>query len=260
MPNDAAGDFVERSRVSALAIASLVFGILCCIPGFGLIGTILGASSIIGISRSEGRVSGRGFAMTGLVLGLIGSLFWIAAVFGVSIAMNRYAMYGPAVKAFQTSAPATARGTLSTSAAAKVSDEQAREFGEAVTRELGAYQGTPKGLLGWWNDYVKVSQDLQQAMNGPSGRNSGAFPMPIHFEKGVALVIFYPGDGSGPNGMPPIKNISVHAHGKVLWLLPLEGEGAPPGSGSKPALPSRPSEPPATKAEGSGSDKGAEKP
>src|SRR5262245_11130022 len=71
-----------RARVSGLAVSSLVFGWLCCIPGSGLIGTILGGAGLVSISKSDGRLSGRTMAFIGIVLGLLGTALWLAVGVG----------------------------------------------------------------------------------------------------------------------------------------------------------------------------------
>ena len=75
--------------MSGLAVASVVFGLLCCIPGSGLIGTILGGAGLIRISQSEGRLTGRGMAFFGLVLGLFGTVVWLALGTGLMYSLNR---------------------------------------------------------------------------------------------------------------------------------------------------------------------------
>ncbi len=236
----------EPSRVSGLAVSSLVFGLLCCLPVTGFIATILGGASLVRISRSEGRLSGRGLAITGLVLGLIGTLFYIAAAVGVSMAVNQVGTYGPAIKAFQTGDRVAARGALNNAAAAKVTDEQMEAFRAAITSELGNYQRIPKGLGGWFRDYMAVGQQIQNAM--PAGRsNQGIIPVPIHFEKGLAVAMVYFDEGSPTPGMPLAKNIQIITQsGKSIWLVPPDGStgksSVPPAS--SPATPQPPPEAP----------------
>jgi hypothetical protein len=238
---EAAIDYVEPSRVSALAISSLVFGILCCIPGFGLISTILGGASLINISRAEGRLSGRGFALTGLVLGLVGSLFWIATVFGVSLTINEIGRYGPVVKAFQTGDRTTARAALSASAVAKLTDDRASEFGNEITKELGDYDRTPKGIIGWLKGYAEVSDTLSNITGG--GRPSdGEIPFPLYFKNGVALVMAHLDSSAAQSGRTPLKNLSIHTKsGKVIWLFPPETPGSTPSTATPSSPPASPS-------------------
>ena len=56
-------------KTSGMAIASLVLGIVGCVPLFGLLAIVFG---IIGINQTgPGKANGRGMAITGLVLGCI---------------------------------------------------------------------------------------------------------------------------------------------------------------------------------------------
>jgi len=71
---------------SGLAIASMVLGIVgivTCYFGvvFGLVAIILGIVALTEISKSEGRLTGKGFAIAGIVTG--GVPFLVAAVFAM---------------------------------------------------------------------------------------------------------------------------------------------------------------------------------
>jgi hypothetical protein len=67
-------------RTSGLAIASLVLGILYLCGIGSLLATIFGAVALGQISRSNGAVTGKGMAIAGFVLGIIG-LGFIAFLF-----------------------------------------------------------------------------------------------------------------------------------------------------------------------------------
>jgi hypothetical protein len=76
-PNFSAGDFqpIQPPRTSGAAIASLILGILGCIPFLtGILAVILGA---VGLSATKKpNVGGRGLAIAGLVLGLVSIVGW----------------------------------------------------------------------------------------------------------------------------------------------------------------------------------------
>jgi len=63
------------SRVSGLAIASLVLGILGGFIITALVGLILGIVSLVQISRGQGRLRGQGLAIAGTVISGIALLF-----------------------------------------------------------------------------------------------------------------------------------------------------------------------------------------
>lgn len=76
------GGFNEPAKTDGVSIASLVLGLLCCAP----VGLVLG---FVGLKRTKGgQRKGRGLAITGIVLGLLGLLVWvflgIAAIAGVA--------------------------------------------------------------------------------------------------------------------------------------------------------------------------------
>jgi len=80
------GQPMPRAGTSGAAVASLICGILGCIPFItSLLAVILG---IVGIkSTSGGRAGGRGLAIAGLILGLLGIGGW--SLFGGGM----YALY-----------------------------------------------------------------------------------------------------------------------------------------------------------------------
>ncbi len=59
----------EAPRTSALAVASLVTGVLACVPFLGLAAVLLGGIGLLRIRSSEGRLGGTAFAAVGLSLG-----------------------------------------------------------------------------------------------------------------------------------------------------------------------------------------------
>ncbi len=65
----------QQSRTSGAAIASLICGLLFCIPFVtGLVAAILG---LIGLSSTKNpNIRGRGMAIAGLILGLLSLLVW----------------------------------------------------------------------------------------------------------------------------------------------------------------------------------------
>ena len=70
------------TKTSGKAIASLVLGILSfvCLFFTGLPAVILGAMGLSDIGHSNGRIRGKGLAISGIVLGAVGSLIFGAAV------------------------------------------------------------------------------------------------------------------------------------------------------------------------------------
>ncbi|MGW1215274.1 DUF4190 domain-containing protein [Streptomyces sp. NPDC002499] len=66
------GPYGQPAPVNGVAIASLVLGILCCVPGVGL---VLGLVALAQIKRKGER--GRGMAVTGSALSALGLTLWV---------------------------------------------------------------------------------------------------------------------------------------------------------------------------------------
>ena len=62
----------QPAQISALAVASLVLGLLWLFGIGSLLATIFGAVASSQISRSGGTITGRGLALAGLILGILG--------------------------------------------------------------------------------------------------------------------------------------------------------------------------------------------
>ena len=91
------GDGIHHT--SGLAIASLVMGILgmplACVPligtVFNLLAVIFGATALNAIGKSRVTLGGRGLALSGLILGILGLALvglWLLYVFGVFASMG----------------------------------------------------------------------------------------------------------------------------------------------------------------------------
>lgn len=205
-------------RVSGLAVSSLVFGLLCCIPLSGLLGTILGGAALVRISKADGRLSGRGLAFTGLILGLLGSMLWIGVGVGGIWVMKQAQQFVQPVYSIATGDFAAAKQRLSADTAAKLTDEKAKEFTDQVKTELGAFKSMPKGAMDWIRGWGELGPMIQSSQK--SGRSDG-IPVPVQFDKETALVMIYLDEKHSGPGIPPIKNLSIHTKaGKTIWLVP----------------------------------------
>lgn len=75
---------VPQSRTSGLAVASLIFALIGCVPVItSLLAVIFGFAGI-GATRKPG-VSGRGLAIAGLIIGFLGLIGW--GIFGSTVGL-----------------------------------------------------------------------------------------------------------------------------------------------------------------------------
>ena len=81
----AANPYGVVPRTSALAIASLVLGLMWLCGIGSLLATIFGAVALSQISRSGGAVAGKGLAVAGLILGILGFVSIVAILIFMSL-------------------------------------------------------------------------------------------------------------------------------------------------------------------------------
>jgi hypothetical protein len=252
-PGDPSG-FVEQ-RTSVMAILSLVFALICFIPGFALLGVIFGVASLVAIARSGDRLTGRGLAIAGLIL----SFIVLAVQAGITIGASRFwgffqanfvIPYDQTMNAIETGDNAGARKLLSAEASKRISDADIDAFRTEYQGELGHFTGVPNTPMSFFQGYGALGQQMQQFQ----GRND-AFPMPGKFDKGMSLIVFQ-FDPQGPAAssnkqMPPIVNIMVVGPTGTKWTLydPQRaggGAGATPDKSGNPTEKPKSTEPPKT--------------
>lgn len=233
------------SRVSMLAVASLVFGIVCCIPGAGLVALVLGGAGMMAIGRSDGRLAGRGMAIAGLVLGLLGTL-WTALVGVGAVQLQSQVRYFASTYSFVEQGDVDRLRTMMTPAAAQqLTPEHLAEFKTRVSAAWGGYLGAPQGL----GPTISAYRDATQLMDTHKLKLGREMPVPMFFDKGTApaMIVIDP-QQTAPRGNPAIENMAVFDQNKnPIWLLPQAGGSpiapTPPPSPLPPAPPA-PSTPP----------------
>jgi len=180
--------YAEPERTSLAAIFSLVCSLICCLPGIPMLGAVLGIFGLIGIGRSNGRVGGRGLAITGIVLGLL----FTAGQIGIAIGGSQFGrlfatkIAGPgaqSIVAMQNDDFDTARSFL-VGAAATMSDEEMTAFRESYRSSSGEMVSSAQttGELFWgWVEQGKLMQQFQ-------GRND-LMPLPVTYTSGKGLLL-----------------------------------------------------------------------
>ncbi len=176
----------EPPRTSVMAILSLVFSLVgCCLP-IGLLGSLFGVFSLVGISGSQGRVTGKGLAIAGIVIGLITTGIWGGAYFAIDKSMRMYGnITGSVIADIEAGDFASARTALSPNVT--FTDEQFVQFHDAYADNLGSFKGTPDGII----EFIQTFSDpaVVQGMQVVQGR-SDVIPIPGIFDQGPALMLF----------------------------------------------------------------------
>ncbi len=222
--------YQEPERTSILAILSLVFGALGCCGGVtSILGIPMAIISMIGISKSKGRIGGMGLAIGGLVVGLLTLALWVGVVFGLGGMMKvAITQFGATTEAILTDVQNgdfdAARNNFG-SPGDQTSDEEFVAFAAAYTTDLGQYVSMPDGFGDLINGYMAVGPLIQPYQN-----RQGYVPMPAQFDTGWVLVIYIMDpNGQGPvgaNGMPlPEELILVGPDGAEYRIPPVTSSG-----------------------------------
>lgn len=238
-------DFEEpvAPRVSILAIASLILGILC-LPGFGLLAMILGGAAILLITRARGRLTGMGIAAAGCIIGLIASVIWVVISVGAVGAMQQGSvamrpMLVPAqqaLTAMQSGDIQTARQNFSPTLNAGVKDQEVKDFVAAYTTDLGAFKSSPQSLGDYIRAWFTLGSQMGNQNQGMQQQYPNVFPIPAEFDKGWGLLMVQmPPNWSGskigaatPPPNMPMENLGIYVPGKqVIWLTPMVVPTAP---------------------------------
>lgn len=208
--NPAADDFTSDDlgprRTSILAIIALVLSLICILPGAGLLGAIFGLAALIGISQSRGRVGGTGLAIAGLLLGLVFTALQVAVLIGALQAKKFFEiqMIGPAnatMTAIEAGDYNAARTHFVPEMAAVITDEQFEKFREAYRVEMGSFKTIPLGFIDFCVAYPKV-EGTMKGMGSNNSSMQNALPTPAEFDKGWTLTIaeFKPDSSRSPKG------------------------------------------------------------
>lgn len=240
------------TRVSIMAIASLVLAILCFIPGAGLLAMLCGGAAILFISMAKGRLSGLGIAVAGCVIGLVATVLQGFLLLGAVSANAGVAMMlqpaSTALTAMEKGDAAAARAVFTPTLDAAVTDERMAEFAVEYQSSLGKFKSSPDSFVSMISSYVKVGPMMQNV-----GNRQNVIPMPAEFDKGWAVVLIeIPQNPQGPTGgagfQIPIENLGLLIDSGEIWLVPPSAGAAgnvfrvPPqtGAGTSTEPPSEP--------------------
>jgi hypothetical protein len=234
------GPGAYEQRTSVMAILSLVCALICFIPGLAVLGALFGIASLVAISRSGERLTGRGLAIAGLIISLIVLAVWVGGGVGAAKMWGFFKnnIVGPCnqtMTAIENDDKAGARQLLSAQANKLITDADLDAFRQQYQGDLGHFIGVPTTPGSFFAGYGEMQQQMQQFQ----GRND-AFPIPGKFDKGTSLIVFqFDPQGQPPSStkqMPPIVNIMVMSPTGTKWTLydPQRAGGTTPKPESKP--------------------------
>ncbi|MCR9075425.1 MAG: DUF4190 domain-containing protein [bacterium] len=231
--------YQEPERTSIMAILSLVMSLLgCCVFITAPIGVLLGIFGLIGTSKSNGRVGGKGLAIGGIIVGVLAMAIWAGIVFGfggmMNVAIKQFGSTTESILSDIQSGDYDAARANMAGPGSITSDEDLAAFNAAYTADLGSYVSMPSGFGEMINGYMALGPLMQPYQN-----QGGYVPMPAQFDSGWVLVLYVmdPG-GQGPvgaNGMPLPEGLILIGADGTEYSIPLgSGSTSWPGTGSVP--------------------------
>ncbi len=232
-------DYPDPPRTSLLAVFSILCAIPCgCIPFVGaipgLLAVTLGAVSLGLIKRSNGRLSGRTPAITGIFLGLLMVVIHVALSIGVMQGFTYYQKtMQPVASTFFMSATqgdfTKARSVLTATADADVTDEQFASFIEAIEVNEGKITGVNANIGQMFESFGTIYSGSRQTttVSGNQGSND-AMPIPFRVDTDqgsfIGIAIFDPISLGSPQ--PKLVDVMALLPGPRAVLLRNYGPGA----------------------------------
>lgn len=211
--------YQEPERTSIMAIMSMIFGIGgCCLGVTSIPAIFLGIFSLVGISKSKGRVGGSGFGITGILFGLITLALWGgligAGVFGLNSMVSTFGADTEQVFLDLQANNFDSTRSLMASPAGDATDEELVAFREGYRSGLGDLVSKPDGVGDLISGYIAIGESIQ-----PYNGRPGYIPIPMRFDSGWGLVIYVIDQQSQGQGMPKaIEYIVIDAQGNEYHL------------------------------------------
>ncbi len=226
------------ARTSAMAVLSLVCSLICCIPGFSVLGVLFGGLSLLAIGMSGGKVKGVGLAISGLIIGIVLTVVWVVIIIGVMQMAGLFnQMVDPALKAVEARDRDAVQATFVVTAHSALDENRVAEFADIMAQDYGTYERMPDGMGELISEFGTIFQDPQvgtatQAAQAKYGQN-GVFPMPAKFDSGWHAIMIYM-DSTGTNqGMPLLRDLGIiRSDGSIEWLVAGNSGG---GTGPAPS-------------------------
>jgi len=179
---------VRGTRTSVLAVSSLASSLVCCIPFLGVLSIVMGSASLLLIGKSNGRLTGRGAAIAGLIVGIMTTVIWGALGAG---GLQSWTFYKKQIipvaestfSATQTNDVATVRSHLNATADAELTDEQIQEFMAVCNEEFGTIHSVSGDIETLWESFVDTMKRSQGNNRGGGGQfDEMIAPAPVAIE------------------------------------------------------------------------------
>lgn len=218
-----------KQRISVLCLGSLALGILACVPGLGVFAVVFGGFGLYRVTHSNDRLMGRGFAVAGIILGLLASVGWVAVGVGArrAYADYRHDFADPAatfLRAISDGKFDEARKGLPPTLT--VTDDQFRTFDAGLKSAIGGVSGPVMGVKSVMSARTLtarfIASDMQDAQYAAG---------PLQFDRGIGVI----GIRLTP-GTPSDRKFLIDK-AEAIWVGLPDGrriELVPPAKGNAP--------------------------
>jgi hypothetical protein len=212
--DDYGPDYQGQQRLSIPAVLSLVSSIVCCIPGLGVLGVLLGLLGMMSITRSNGRLTGMPAAVVGMALGVLVTVGQVVLAMGAGSLYNAYMvnMTPPIVNIVDAAIAGdvtAVRTEMTIGAAGQITDEEIIRFGKAFEEAYGPNATLPVGFAEW---VTAIGEGFARSGAQIQGQAKSVVPVAIMTDAG-GVVIFGTFD---PGGQPT----RVFTYADLFVLLP----------------------------------------
>lgn len=183
----------EQQKTSIAAVLSLICGIGCCIPFVTpILAMLFGTVGLIRIGISNGRLRGKGMALTGLILGIIATVAWSAVSIGGMQMVG--AIYSTAIQPTDQAMQALEkddfkgfRAILAPAVESQLSDDDLKKFRDAYHQSAGAYTAGPASF---WDYYGKLAR-MGSVVNRYQSMSGDMFPVSADFANGPGMIVLF---------------------------------------------------------------------
>jgi hypothetical protein len=212
-----------QPRTSKMAVTSMILAILslvgCCVivvsPTLGALAMLLAVFAMFRVSTSHGRLRGKGYAITGLVTGLIALVLGIAILLGIQFSAGQAMSYAKAVEASEQGNLDEFNGYLSTPMDKAALDAFTNEWTQNSTI---TYDSVKPGIMALIRGFTRGN--TAQLIPSLQGQYPGAqvVPFEVQFSNGPGVVVVV----ADPSTQQP-PNLML---GEVLEMMLLVPDGA----------------------------------
>lgn len=215
-------------------VAELPLPVLLLPPMLGLLAASIAVAALVIITRSNGAVGGSGFAIGGILLGLLATMIAGGIAIGATqMAQGLSSSVTGILEAIERDQLAIVEQYTTARTAERLSAEQIDAFQAAWERELGAFERGPTATeFKSWESGVAGAMALYEQIDA----GTQFLPVPASFARGKAVVVLQVRSlDLNASVRGEIVNVGILTNtGRQMWMIDpselAEPDAPPPGT------------------------------